>query len=102
MCLPENESDAIIEKAKAVLLAPSVPITIVHKNGTREIDIRPDILELGRSLGGLSAILSAGGRRNLKPERLAEALNFRLVSYRRRVLLTSSLLSIFDDTLGLP
>jgi len=71
------------QKANGLLARESAIVQKKTKSGVKDADIRSDIFSLRVSDGVLTAVLSAGGQRGLKPELLAGALNAAFSRYAR-------------------
>ena len=75
---PEKVPDGIID----FLLNEEILIEKKTKSGIKETDIRPDIIDIKLYLDRIEMTLSAGSRRNLKPEVVINAMNKYIKGYQ--------------------
>lgn len=81
--LPEAEP-VLCRKIPELLARPEIPVMKTTKSGTREVDIRPQILRLSYENGTLFLLVTAGSGNNLKPDTLlAELFRESEVEYQR-------------------
>ena len=80
-----EQAEAVVLKAIEELLArKEIPVQKTTKSGTREVDIRPQILRLSYENGTVCLQVTAGSSNNLKPDTLlAELFRESEVEYRR-------------------
>ena len=80
-----EEADKVLLKDIEELLArKEIPVQKTTKSGTREVDIRPQILRLSYENGTVFLQVTAGSSNNLKPDTLlAELFRQSEVEYRR-------------------
>ena len=75
---PEKTPEGILD----FLSLNEIIIEKKTKSGIKESDIREDIKDIKVSLGKIEMILSAGSRRNLKPEVVVAAMNKYITGYK--------------------
>ena len=80
-----EQAETVIQKAIEELLARrEIPVQKTTKSGTREVDIRPQILRLSYESGTVFLQVTAGSSNNLKPDTLlTELFRESEVEYRR-------------------
>ena len=81
--LQTREMGVLSEKAQEISRCESLIIPKKTKRGIKNIDIRPEIISMDVSGDILTAILTAGGQRSLKPDLLAKAMGVTFSRYAR-------------------